>query len=121
MMMNIQRQPNVSISAVGTGAASPVPSVEEPLKMPVASPRWRTANQSRTTRPAEGNCGASPMPSSRRAAKIVVLRNGRLRGAFGGPACGLATHPLTGCAPFKRIRCGCASHPAGIARIAVAA
>ena len=54
MMMNIQRQPNASISAVSTGAASPVPSVDDPLKMPVASPRSRTANQSRTTRAPAG-------------------------------------------------------------------
>ena len=67
--MNIQRQPNASIRAVSTGAASPVPNVDAELKMPVAKPRSRTANQSRTTRPAEGNCGASPMPSNSRAMK----------------------------------------------------
>ncbi|MGF6243727.1 hypothetical protein P3T42_005492 [Paraburkholderia sp. GAS38] len=68
MVMNIQRQPKLSIMAVSSGAASPVPRYEAHMKMPVAEPRSRTANQSLTTRAAAGNCGASPMPSSARAA-----------------------------------------------------
>ncbi len=46
-----------------------VPSDEAQLKIPVARPRSRGWNQSRTTRAPVGNCGASPTPSSSRAPK----------------------------------------------------
>ena len=68
MIANIQRQPYSSISVVSSGAAMPVPRVDALLKMPDARPRSRTLNQSRTTRPPVGNCGASPMPRATRAA-----------------------------------------------------
>ena len=54
-------------SSLGTAIA--VPSEEAQLKMPVARPRSRGLNQSRTTRAQVGNCGASPMPSRMRAPK----------------------------------------------------
>jgi len=69
MIMNIQRQPKLSIRNVSSGTAMAVPSVEAQLNTPVARPRSRGLNQSRTTRAPVGNCGASPMPSSMRAPK----------------------------------------------------
>ncbi len=69
MIANIQRQPKFSISTVSSGTAIAVPSVDAQLKTPVARPRSRALNQSRTTRAPVGNCGASPMPSSIRAPK----------------------------------------------------
>ena len=69
MQANIQRQPNRSISSVTSGTAIAEPSVDEQFQMPVAVPRPRTLNQSRTMRALAGDCGASPAPSSSRAAK----------------------------------------------------
>jgi hypothetical protein len=65
---NIHRHPRPSMRVVSSGPAMAVPSVEEELMIPVAVPRERTLNQSRTTRMPEGNCGASPAPSTTRAA-----------------------------------------------------
>ena len=69
MIMNMVRQPKFSIRKVSSGTAIAVPNDEAQLKMPVARPRSRGLNQSRTTRAQVGNCGASPTPSSTRAPK----------------------------------------------------
>ena len=45
MIMNIVRQPKLSIRKVKTGTAIAVPKDEAQLKMPVASPRSRGLNQ----------------------------------------------------------------------------
>ncbi len=66
MMPNIQRQPNSSIRKVSSGGEMALPSVEDVFQMPVAVPRSRPPNQSRTTRAELGNCGASPKPSTAR-------------------------------------------------------
>ena len=65
MIMNIVRQPKLSIRKVRSGTAIAVPRDEAQLKMPVARPRSRGWNQSRTTRAQVGNCGASPTPNSK--------------------------------------------------------
>ena len=72
MITKVARQPNDSMRKVSSGRAMAVPRVDAQLKMPVASPRSRGLNQSRTTRAPVGNCGASPTPSSSRAVKNWV-------------------------------------------------
>ena len=67
MVMNIQRQPRLIISTVRMGGASAGPSEEVQFQMPVGRPRSRTLYQSRTTRTAEENIGASPRPRKTRA------------------------------------------------------
>ena len=63
-----QLNSSCSIKKVSNGAASPVPKYEALRKIPVAVPRSLMANQSRTTRAPDGNCGASPAPNNARAA-----------------------------------------------------
>ena len=73
MIANIARQPNAVISAVTTGPATAVPSVDEQFHMPVAVPREARANQSRVTRALAGDTGASPKPSPMRATKNTPI------------------------------------------------
>ncbi len=65
--MNAQRQSNEATRTDSSSGASAVPSGDAALKMPVGVPRARSGNQLLTTRAADGNCGASPMPSTMRA------------------------------------------------------
>ncbi len=82
-MMNIQRQPTDTMSAVSNGGAMVGPSEEVQFQIPVGRPRPRTLYQSRTTRTAPENIGASPRP-----------RNARVRTNCQKPA----TKPAVACA-----------------------
>src|SRR5258707_6249721 len=66
--MNIHRQSRKIINWDRIKGASAVPRGEAELKIPVGVPRLLTGYQLLTTRAAEGNCGASPMPRHMRAA-----------------------------------------------------
>jgi hypothetical protein len=62
METNIQRQPKEIIRTVSSGGAMVGPSEEAQFQTPVGNPRSRTFHQSRTTRAAPENIGASPAP-----------------------------------------------------------
>ena len=64
---NIQRQLKLSMRNVSNGTAMKLPSEDADCRRPVANPRSRTPNQSRTTRAPPGNKGASPTPNAKRA------------------------------------------------------
>src|ERR1700724_1026831 len=65
--MNAQCQLVDAIRMDRHSGASAIPSGDAALKIPVGVPRDRNGNQLLTTRAADGNCGASPMPSTIRA------------------------------------------------------
>src|SRR5580693_9423475 len=67
METNIQRQPKEIIRTVSSGGAMVGPSEEAQFQIPVGNPRSRTFHQSRTTRAAPENIGASPAPRKTRA------------------------------------------------------
>lgn len=62
IVINIQRQPIISIIAARIGGLTATPIVEAALKKPIGRPRSLILNQSLITLTPQGFIGASPIP-----------------------------------------------------------
>ncbi|MNO78675.1 hypothetical protein D3C76_698230 [compost metagenome] len=65
-MMNMPRQPKLTMNSVSNGGARHGPRQVDDQTMPVGVPRSLASNHSDRALAAEGNIGASPIPSNTR-------------------------------------------------------
>ncbi|MNS32635.1 hypothetical protein D3C72_647270 [compost metagenome] len=78
-MMNMPRQPKLTMNSVSKGGARHGPRQVEDQTTPVGVPRSLASNHSDRALAADGNIGASPIPSSTRRpmkpAKLLTMPN----------------------------------------------
>ncbi len=65
-MTNMPRQPKCTMNSVSSGGATQGPMQVDDHTRPVGVPRSSASNHSASALAADGNTGASPMPSSTR-------------------------------------------------------
>ena len=78
-MMNMPRQPKLTMNSVSNGGARQGPRQVDDQTTPVGVPRSLASNHSDNALAADGNIGASPIPSNTRRpmkpAKLLTMPN----------------------------------------------